>query len=87
MDPTWLRFCHPCLAVRFIVINLFIVSESGAADDIKDDEEDKHNNVDYRDFPPALLEAAKHTGLAGVTLVAQHLLVIAPPRAVEVGRS
>ena len=84
LDPTWLSFCHPCLARRFIIINPLVVSESSTTDDIKDDQEDKHNYVDHWDLPPALLEAAKHTSLAGITLIAEQLLVIAPFRAVEV---
>ncbi|KAL6967344.1 hypothetical protein U1Q18_033152 [Sarracenia purpurea var. burkii] len=84
MHPARLCFLHPGLAVGLVVVDAPVVSKRGEGDDVDEDEEDENDNVDDGDLPPALLEAGQHPGFAGVTVVAELLLVVAPHPAVRV---
>lgn len=84
MYPAWASLLHPGIPVRFIIVHPLIVPESCARNNIQHDEDDQHNNVDDRDFPPALFQAGNHPSFAGITAVAQLPLIVAPSHAIRV---
>lgn len=55
MYPTRLRLLHSRLSIGLVVLDPFVVPESCTSDAVHDDEDDEYNDVDDRDFPPALL--------------------------------
>lgn len=84
MVPRRLGLGHPVNPVGLVVVHSAIVAECGTADDVEDDEDDEDDDVDDGDLPPALLDAGQHPGLAGVAVVAERALIIAPFHAVRV---
>ena len=85
MYPTRLLFLHSGLAIGLIIVDPFVVPKRCTSDHVNNHKDDQYDDVDHRDLPPTLLHASQNPGLAGVTVVAQLLLVVAPPIAIEVG--
>lgn len=79
MYPARPRLLHPGLPIGLVVVDPFVVPEGRTRDAVHYDKDDEHDDVDDRDLPPALLQACQHTGLAGVAVVAELLLVVVVP--------
>ncbi len=84
LEPARLSLGHPCHTKRLVVFDPPGVAESGTASNIHDDEDDQHDDVEDGNLTPALLDASEDACLAGVTLEAKRLLVIAPLAAVHI---
>lgn len=82
--PTRLCLLHSSLAIRFIIVDPFIVPESCYSNHIHYNEKDEYDNVDNRDFSPAFLQAGQYTGFARITLVTKLVLIISPSKTVWV---
>lgn len=57
MNPARVRLLHSGLPIGLVVVDPFVVPEGSAGDAIHYDEDDQYDDVDDRDFPPALLQA------------------------------
>lgn len=62
------------------------VSKSATADQVHPYQPDKCDQQDYVGSPPLFLEVGEQAGLAGVTVVAELGLIVAPLEAVHVSR-
>lgn len=82
MNPAGSCLFHPRFPGGFFVIDASVVPECCNANDISNHQNDQDNNVNNRDFPPALLEAGQHACFTRVTIVTELRLIIVPLRAV-----
>lgn len=68
---TRMRFGHPSLTDRFVIIHPLNILVSRTRDDIEDNKYDHNHDVDHRDFSPTLFQATKNTGFTRAALVTE----------------
>lgn len=63
-----------------------VVSESAAPHGVDNNEENQDDDIESRHLAPFVLQTRQNSGLAGVALVAQQILLVPPRRTVAVQR-
>ncbi|KAL6992844.1 hypothetical protein U1Q18_010964, partial [Sarracenia purpurea var. burkii] len=79
-----LLLLHPVLITGLIIVDAAAVPEGGASHHVNHYQDDQNDDVDQRRLPPALLDVGQNPDFAGVAVVVQLLLFVAPLVAVGV---